>query len=638
VTTVGATVSPFDLWASVYDQQLNPLLQLEERYLKCILPLAEGLDVLDIGCGTGRWLHALAQQSPHSLTGIDSSPEMLRYANSKLGNSATLHLGDCTYLPVTSSSKNLLLASFVLSYVTDLDALAFECSRVCRDGANLFLTDMHPTTQQSQNWKRSFKYDHASIIIESQAHSLQDILYAFRSRHFDLISLLEPRFGPPEYATLSNSGKHKAVLHLPPIYIAQFRKHQRSPTSAALTPLRLAGAHVTHGAHEHTNVSVEIHDHHIHSLLPSSFTNYEPQPPTIDLSGYLILPGLINSHDHLEFGLYPNLGHGPYDNSAQWATDIHKRDADLIEKHCSVPRNVRLWWGAIRNLLSGVTTVFHHNPLTPELLDPNFPVRVVRNFGWAHSLALDSKLVHKFHSTSPHHPFILHAAEGIDHNSATEIFALDNLQVLDNRTILVHGLALTPQTVDLLNRRGLAVVLCPSSNQFLFQTLPSTKTISALHNVLLGSDSPLTAAGDLLDEVRFAQQTLRLNSEEIFAMLTTRAAHILRLQSGEGLLIPGAIADLIAVKDTQIGPSETLSRLHFSDVELVILGGSVRLVSPNLLPRIPSHLREDLQPIEVEGHLRWIRAPLQKLFSQASNILGPDLRLGGKQIRYAGNL
>ena len=37
-----------------------------------------------------------------------------------------------------------------------------------------------------------------------------------------------------------------------------------------------------------------------------------PPGPTIDLQDYLILPGLINSHDHLEFNLFPRLGHGPY--------------------------------------------------------------------------------------------------------------------------------------------------------------------------------------------------------------------------------------------------------------------------------------------------------------------------------------
>jgi cytosine/adenosine deaminase-related metal-dependent hydrolase len=32
-------------------------------------------------------------------------------------------------------------------------------------------------------------------------------------------------------------------------------------------------------------------------------------------SGHLILPGLINCHDHLEFNLFPRLGCGPYPNA-----------------------------------------------------------------------------------------------------------------------------------------------------------------------------------------------------------------------------------------------------------------------------------------------------------------------------------
>ena len=33
---------------------------------------------------------------------------------------------------------------------------------------------------------------------------------------------------------------------------------------------------------------------------------------SIDLKGFLLLPGLINAHDHLEFGLFPRLGKGGY--------------------------------------------------------------------------------------------------------------------------------------------------------------------------------------------------------------------------------------------------------------------------------------------------------------------------------------
>ena len=66
----------------------NPMLSLEERFLAPILPKLRGQDVLDVGCGTGRWLEKMAKRHATSLTGVDASPEMLERASEKLGRRA----------------------------------------------------------------------------------------------------------------------------------------------------------------------------------------------------------------------------------------------------------------------------------------------------------------------------------------------------------------------------------------------------------------------------------------------------------------------------------------------------------------------------------------------------------------------
>ena len=257
------------------------------------------------------------------------------------------------------------------------------------------------------------------------------------------------------------------------------------------------------------SASVSIVGEYIHSVRDRSWVDKKFDSLSgshLDLSGYLLLPGLINAHDHLEFGLFPNVGDGPYQNAAQWADDIHSTRAGLIARHRMVPKQVRLWWGAIRNLLCGVTTVCHHNPLTPELRDPQFPIRVVSDFGWAHSLSLEPQLASKFAASAADMPFIVHVAEGVDEESRQEVFELERMHALDQRTVLVHGLACTPEAVSLINRRLAAVIVCPTSNEFLFRRSPSLAFLRSVDSVVLGSDSPLTAAGDLLDEIRFTAQ------------------------------------------------------------------------------------------------------------------------------------
>jgi ubiquinone/menaquinone biosynthesis C-methylase UbiE/cytosine/adenosine deaminase-related metal-dependent hydrolase len=643
--TMAAPSDVFDTWAHVYDEQPNPLLALEQRFLSRMLPDVAGLHVLDAGCGTGRWLQLLAQHRPASLVGVDSSPQMLERAKAKVGSASILHRGSCTSLPLQNNSVDLVLTSFVLSYLNDIEDFARELYRVARPGATIFVTDMHPDTALSCNWKRVFKANGAEEQLPTETYELQEIVKAFQACGFELSIGIEPCFGSPEKGIFQQNGKmdsYETSAGLPAIYILQLRKklatasHQHHQTDATEN-IRISGARCAVGFNAATAGTLTVDRGHIRSIATRAFApdSKSSSAVDLDLSGYLLLPGLINAHDHLEFALFPNLGTGPYQNSTEWAEEIHRTHAALIARHRKVPKAVRLWWGAIRNLLCGVTSVCHHNPLSRELLSSEFPVRVLSKFGWAHSLEMDPNLLHNFDHTPANLPFILHAAEGVDAKSAQEIFDLDRMQVIDDRTVLIHGLALNPKAVSLLNRRRAALVVCPTSNQFLFHSTLSSSLIKSVNMAVLGSDSPLTAAGDLLDELRFVRNNMSLDSNLLYGMVTARSANVLRLRNGEGYLRSGAAADVIAVRDIGLTPAETVAQLTFDQVEFVMHSGHVQLASAAFYERLPDSMKINLQPLLIEGHQRWLHAPVDNLLLEARKVLGRDIRLGGKRVDNA---
>ncbi len=85
------------------------------------------------------------------------------------------------------------------------------------------------------------------------------------------------------------------------------------------------------------------------------------------------------------------------------------------------------------------------------------------------------------------------------------------------------------------------------------------------------SDSPLTAEGDLLDEIRFAVRSFGVSPLTAYKMVTTIPASILRLDDAEGSIKEIGLADLIAIRDTGQNPAEMMETMSMTDVEFVML-------------------------------------------------------------------
>lgn len=300
----------------------------------------------------------------------------------------------------------------------------------------------------------------------------------------------------------------------------------------------------------------------------------------VDVRGDRILPGLINAHDHLQLNTIPRLeAANRWENVREWISDINvrRRTDPAFEACVAVARDERLLIGGVKNLLSGVTTVAHHDPLYPFLESASFPTGVVTSYGWSHSLYIDGeeKVRDAHRSTPPSWPWIIHAAEGVDEESAREFDRLEALGCIGPNTLIVHGVALDPDRSVRLQQAGAGLIWCPSSNLHLFGRTAHVNELVRHGRVALGTDSRLSGSRDMLCELNVARAAGGLDEATLESLVTRNAATLLRL-SDRGSLTAGSRADLLFLP-----AGMPLSQATRADVRLVLLGGVALYADPD---------------------------------------------------------
>jgi ubiquinone/menaquinone biosynthesis C-methylase UbiE len=215
----------YNLWAQSYDRELNPLLALEERLLIPILPDLKGSRVLDLACGTGRWLATLLRLGASSGIGIDFSPSMLSAAGSKPLLRGRLVRADGLALPVRASAADLIVCSFAIGHFREVHRLAAELARVARPAATVYVSDVHPEAYQRGYLRTRFRANGNSVEIISFSRPLERIFAAFARQGFAIEGLIEGRLGEAERSVFEWAGRLEhfhEIKPLPVIFIARF--------------------------------------------------------------------------------------------------------------------------------------------------------------------------------------------------------------------------------------------------------------------------------------------------------------------------------------------------------------------------------------------------------------------------------
>lgn len=120
----------YDLYMGRWSRQIAP------RFLDWLQP-AEGLDWLEVGCGTGALSAAILRRCrPKSLIAIDPSEGFLATARVNVPDErAAFRQGDAQALDIESGSRDVIVSALVLNFVPEREKALAEMGRVARRGA-----------------------------------------------------------------------------------------------------------------------------------------------------------------------------------------------------------------------------------------------------------------------------------------------------------------------------------------------------------------------------------------------------------------------------------------------------------------------------------------------------------------------
>ncbi|MGH3596271.1 MAG: class I SAM-dependent methyltransferase, partial [Mycobacterium sp.] len=140
-------VAAFNDRAAGYDRGWRGRLhhEIADRTVSLtVATVAAANRVLDLGCGTGYLLQALAgrYRDAEQLVGIDAAPEMVKMAGSVAQDDRlTFAVGVAEDIDYPDETFDLIVSTTSFDHWSDQQAGLAECARVLRPGGHLVLVD-----------------------------------------------------------------------------------------------------------------------------------------------------------------------------------------------------------------------------------------------------------------------------------------------------------------------------------------------------------------------------------------------------------------------------------------------------------------------------------------------------------------
>lgn len=199
-----APAAAYALWAESYPAHAhNPVMKAEERAMLSLMPSAlQGRTVLDVGCGSGRYLLQALKRGATHLFGVDLSPQMLQRAEHELEPhrhvaQISLTHGDLRAIAAPDAQADLTICGLVIGHVADLRQGLSELHRVTRPGGMVLCSDVHPIGP-ALGWRRDFRFGDKRFAVQHTQHLYSHWHTACLELGLEIKNVVEPMLDPSD--------------------------------------------------------------------------------------------------------------------------------------------------------------------------------------------------------------------------------------------------------------------------------------------------------------------------------------------------------------------------------------------------------------------------------------------------------
>src|SRR5262245_47429210 len=216
------------LWEAAYSRFETPDQEIQKFKRRLIKVGAEGWPreaaIVELFCGRGNGLEALAQLGFRRIEGVDLSPRLL----AQYKGFAACYVADCRQLPFTDHSKDVVIVQGGLHHLTslpeDLEQVLSETRRVLRQGGAFIVVEpwstpylrfVHALCDRPFCRRLSGKLDALAIMIHLERYTYRqwleapDLILALIRQHF------EPQYLSTAWGKLFFTGVPKRTLQRP---------------------------------------------------------------------------------------------------------------------------------------------------------------------------------------------------------------------------------------------------------------------------------------------------------------------------------------------------------------------------------------------------------------------------------------